>query len=133
LIIFGTNAVNLLPPDGLRADIIRKLRQSGHHRVAVPWMAMEEMVAHKAKHYPAKYQSAVRSLDKLRSELPWELQSTLEPLDLERFQEYWRGLYGEIFEVIDTSGDAARKALGREAMALPPAKQGSKTPEATRR
>jgi rRNA-processing protein FCF1 len=55
LIIFDTNAVNLLPHDGPRADIIRKLRQSGHHRVAVPWMVLEEMAAHQAKHYPLKY------------------------------------------------------------------------------
>ncbi|MFJ6784802.1 hypothetical protein [Streptomyces yangpuensis] len=45
MIIFDTNAVNLLPPTGLKADIIRKLRQSGHYRVAVPWMVLEELAA----------------------------------------------------------------------------------------
>ncbi|KJK34052.1 hypothetical protein UK15_37750 [Streptomyces variegatus] len=49
MIIFDTNAVNLLPPEGPRADIIRKLGQSGHHRVAVPWMVLEEMAAHQAQ------------------------------------------------------------------------------------
>lgn len=122
MIIFDTNAVNLLPPSGLRADIIRKLRQSGHHKVAVPWMVMEELVAHQTKHYPDKYRAVVNTLAKLREALPWELKSSLEPLDLNRLVAHWRSAYGEIFEVIDTSGDAARKALAREAMALPPAK-----------
>ncbi|MEV4190905.1 PIN domain-containing protein [Streptomyces toxytricini] len=122
LIIFDTNAVNLLPPSGLRADIIRKLRQSGHHKVAVPWMVMEELVAHQTKHYPDKYRAVVNILAKLREALPWEANSSLEPLDLNRLVAHWRSAYEEIFEVIDTSGDAARKALAREAMALPPAK-----------
>ncbi|MFD8952520.1 PIN domain-containing protein [Streptomyces xanthophaeus] len=132
MIIFDTNAVNLLPHDGPRADIIRKLRQSGHHRVAVPWMVLEEMAAHQAKHYPAKYQTVMNSLAKLREVLPWELKSTLEPLDVERLLNHWRGLYGDIFEVIETSGEVARRALAREAMALPPAKRGGDHSEGAR-
>jgi hypothetical protein len=132
LIIFDTNAVNLLPPNGIRADIIRKLRQSGHHRVAVPWMVMEELVAHQAKLYPVRHQSVVNALEKLRDVLPWALESGLEPLDLGRFQDHWRGVYGEIFEVIDTSGEVARKALAREAMALPPAKRADDHSEGAR-
>ncbi|MEU9298767.1 PIN domain-containing protein [Streptomyces sp. NPDC048266] len=122
MIIFDTNAVNLLPPSGPRADIIRKLRQSGHHKVAVPWMVMEELVAHQTKHYPDKYRAVVNTLAKLNEALPWELESSLEPLALDRLVAHWRRAYEEIFEVIDTSGDAARRALSREAMALPPAK-----------
>jgi hypothetical protein len=122
LIIFDTNAVNLLRPEGPTADIIRKLRQSGHHRVAVPWMVLEEMAAHEARYYPRKYQTALESLAKLQADLPWELKSSLEPLDLERLLEHWRGAYEEIFEVIETSGAALRRAYQREAMALPPAK-----------
>ncbi|MGW6360325.1 PIN domain-containing protein [Streptomyces sp. NPDC055092] len=132
MIIFDTNAVNLLPHEGPRPDIIRKLRQSGHHRVAVPWMVLEEMAAHQAKHYPAKYQTVVNTLDKLREVLPWELKSTLEPLDVERLLNHWRGLYSEIFEVIETSGEVARRALAREAMALPPAKRGGDHSEGAR-
>ncbi|MET9077919.1 PIN domain-containing protein [Streptomyces sp. NPDC004232] len=123
MIIFDTNAVNLLPPGGPRADIIRKLRQSGHHRVAVPWMVLEEMAAHQAQLYPRKHQAVVNTLAKLRDFLPWDLESSLEPLDLERFLEHWRGVYGEIFEVIETSNEAIRRGFQREAMALPPAKR----------
>ncbi|MFF3735577.1 hypothetical protein ACFYXM_36285 [Streptomyces sp. NPDC002476] len=82
MIIFDTNAVNLLPHDGPRADIIRKLRQSGHHRVAVPRMVLEEMAAHRAKHYPAKYQAIVNTLDKLRDALPWGLNTPVWFRDL---------------------------------------------------
>ncbi|MFE0545219.1 PIN domain-containing protein [Streptomyces sp. NPDC058891] len=132
MIIFDTNALNLLPPDSPRADLIRKLRQSGHHRVAVPWMVLEELVAHQAKLYPVKHQAALNTLERLREVLPWDLESVLEPLDLERFLNHWRGVYGEIFEVIETSGDAARMALSREAIALPPAKRAKDRSEGAR-
>jgi hypothetical protein len=124
LIIFDTNAVNLLPPEGPRADIIRKLRQSRHHRVAVPWMVLEEMAAHQAHLYPVKHQAVLNTLEKLRDVLPWEPENSLEPLDLERFLDHWRKVYGEIFEVIETSDGVIRRAFQREAMALPPTKRG---------
>ncbi|MEU3201422.1 PIN domain-containing protein [Streptomyces sp. NPDC006996] len=123
MIIFDTNAVNLLPPEGPRADIIRKLRQSQHHRVAVPWMVLEELAAHQAQLYPVKHQTVVNTLERLRDILPWEPESSLEPLDLERFLDHWRDVYGEIFEVIETSDGAIRRAYQREAMALPPTKR----------
>lgn len=132
MILFDTNAVNLLPPEGPRADIIRKLRESGHHRVAVPWMVLEEMAAHQAAYYPDRYASVVKVLKKLQEVLPWELESSLEPIDLERLLDYWRDAYRDIFEVIDTSGDSARKALAREAIALPPAKRGGDRSEGAR-
>ncbi|MFG2376929.1 PIN domain-containing protein [Streptomyces sp. NPDC048504] len=124
MIIFDTNAVHLLPPEGPRADIIRKLRQSKHHRVAVPWMVLEEMAAHQAHLYPVKHQSVLNALEKLRDILPWELESSVESLDLERYLDHWREVYGEIFEVIETSDGAIRRAFQREAMALPPTKRG---------
>lgn len=124
MIIFDTNAVNRINPHGTRADILRKLRGSGRHRVAVPWMVMEEMIAHQSKDYVKKYQAASEALDALKAEMKWEPESFLEEIALERHQEYWRKPYSEIFELIETSGDAARKALAREAMGLPPAKPG---------
>ncbi|MCM8554258.1 hypothetical protein NDF60_28570 [Streptomyces sp. STCH 565 A] len=124
--------MNLLPPEGPRADIIRKLRHSKHHRVAVPWMVLEEMAAHQAKLYPVRYQGVVSALDKLRDVLPWDLKSTLEPLDLDRLVDHWRALYRDIFEVIETSGEVARRALTREALALPPAKRAGDHSEGAR-
>ncbi|THA79792.1 PIN domain-containing protein [Streptomyces sp. A0592] len=132
MIIFDTNAVNMLPPEGARADFIRKLRQSGHHRVAVPWMVLEELAAHQAKLYPAKYEAVTNTLDRLRAIVPWELKSTLEPLDLERLMNHWRVVYGEIFEVIETSPEVARRALTREALALKPAKRAGDHSEGAR-
>ncbi|MFH9742684.1 PIN domain-containing protein [Streptomyces roseolus] len=123
MIIFDTNAVNLLSPASPRADLIRKLRQSKHHRVAVPWMVLEEMAAHQAHHYPDRHQAVLSALAKLDAYLPWKPESSLETLDLERLLDHWRDAYGEIFEVIETSDAAIRKAFQREAMALPPAKR----------
>jgi hypothetical protein len=123
LIIFDTNAVNHLSPSSPRADLIRKLRQSKHHRVAVPWMVLEEMAAHQVRLYPEKYHAVLNSLAKLRAYLPWELESSLEPLDLERLLDHWRDAYREIFEVIETSDAAIRRGFQREALALPPAKR----------
>ncbi|BCW77861.1 hypothetical protein NicSoilB11_41860 (plasmid) [Arthrobacter sp. NicSoilB11] len=124
--------MNLLPPSGPRADIIRKLRESGHHRIAVPWMVLEEMAAHQAAFYPDRHKSVVTALQKLRELLPWELESSLEPLDLERLLNHWRDAYREIFEVIEMSGDIARRALAREAMSLPPAKRNKDHSEGAR-
>ncbi|MGA4967089.1 PIN domain-containing protein [Streptomyces pseudogriseolus] len=123
MIIFDTNAVNQLSPSSPRADLIRKLRQSKHHRVAVPWMVLEEMAAHQARLYPEKYHAVLNSLAKLRAYLPWAPESSLEPLDLERLLDHWRDAYREIFEVIETSDAAIRRGFQREAMALPPAKR----------
>ncbi|MEU2179814.1 PIN domain-containing protein [Streptomyces thermolilacinus] len=123
MIIFDTNAVNLLSPSSPRADLIRKLRQSKHHRVAVPWMVLEEMAAHQARLYPDKHQAVLNTLAKLDAYLPWKPESSLEPLDLERLLNHWRDAYGEIFEVIETSDAAIRRAFQREAMALPPTKR----------
>ncbi|MGW7073077.1 hypothetical protein ACWGII_40275 [Streptomyces sp. NPDC054855] len=44
----------------------------------------------------------------------------MEPLDLGRLLDHWRKVYGETFELIETSDGAIRKAFQREAMALPP-------------
>ncbi|MFD5124146.1 PIN domain-containing protein [Streptomyces sp. NPDC058385] len=132
MIIFDTNALNLLSPESPRADFIRKLRQSGHHRVAVPWVVMEELAAHQATHYPDKYRAVVNTLAKLQEVLPWHVDSSLEPLDVDRLLGHWRGIYGEIFEVIETSGDVARQALAREAMHLPPAKRAKDHSEGAR-
>ncbi|WP_328380776.1 PIN domain-containing protein (plasmid) [Streptomyces sp. NBC_00440] len=123
MIVFDTNAFNLVPPDGVKADIIRKLRKSEHQRVAVPWIVLEELAAHKARHYPNQYMGALNALEKLRRAVPWELESTLEPIGVERFLDHWRSAYADVFEVIQTSGEVALKALAREAMALPPAKR----------
>ncbi|MFD3681293.1 PIN domain-containing protein [Streptomyces sp. NPDC058613] len=132
MIIFDTNAVHKLSPTGPTADIIRKLQKSGHHRVAVPWMVLEEMAAHQTKYYPDKYSAAVKALEELRATVTWELQSSLEALDLNRLMNHWRDAYREIFEVIETNPEAMRKALTREALALPPAKRAKDHSEGAR-
>ncbi|MEU5150035.1 hypothetical protein AB0G42_22985 [Streptomyces yangpuensis] len=45
---------------------------------------------------------------------------------------HWRNVYGEIFEVIETSPEVARSALTREALALKPAKRAGDHSEGAR-
>ncbi|MFD8782508.1 PIN domain-containing protein [Kitasatospora sp. NPDC059599] len=134
MIIFDTNAVNRIDPRSPRADIVRALRASGQHRVGIPGTVLEELVAHKAKDYMAQREATVSALKSLREMAPWRPADAFgEPvLELEACQEHWRALYSELFEVVPTSGGAALKALSREALALPPAKQGEKRAEGAR-
>ncbi|MFJ9448501.1 PIN domain-containing protein [Kitasatospora sp. NPDC101235] len=134
MIIFDTNAINRFNPRSPRADLVRALRASGQYRVGVPWVVLEELVAHQAKEYMTQRGAALKELKELRRSMVWRSADVVDelPLELEECQEYWRKAYGEIFEVVPTSGDAALKALSREAIALPPAKQGTKRAEGAR-
>lgn len=59
--------------------------QSGHNRVATaPWTVIDELLAHQTNHYPDKHRAVVNTLSKLRELLPWELERSPEPLDLDR-------------------------------------------------
>ncbi|GGZ18101.1 hypothetical protein GCM10010327_56420 [Streptomyces nitrosporeus] len=95
-------------------------------------MVLEELAAHQATFYPDKYMAVRNTLARLQEVLPWAVESSLEPLDLERLLDYWRGRYSEIFEVIETSENIARRALAREAMRLPPAKRDKARAEGAR-
>ncbi|MFF4384593.1 PIN domain-containing protein [Kitasatospora sp. NPDC001547] len=134
MIIFDTNAINRINPRSPRADIVRALRASGQHRVGIPGTVLEELAAHKAKDYIAQRETASTALKALQRMMPWKPATVFEepPLELEECQEYWRKAYSELFEVVPTSGEAALKALSREALALPPAKQGDKRAEGAR-
>ncbi len=129
VIIFDTNALNNIQLESPRADIMRKFRASAQHRVAVPWMVLEELVAHQATNYMDTRNAARTALKTLRKAAPWQADDgfVTPDLELEQCQDYWREQYGELFdEIVETSGEAARKALGREALALPPARRGEK-------
>ncbi|MEV0192351.1 PIN domain-containing protein [Kitasatospora purpeofusca] len=134
MIIFDTNAINRINPRSPRADIVRALRASGQHRVGIPGTVLEELTAHKAKDYIAQCETAMSALNTLRRMMPWKPAANFEgpQLELEECQEHWRKVYSELFEVVPTSGEAALKALSREALALPPAKQGEKRAEGAR-
>ncbi|MFF8775473.1 PIN domain-containing protein [Kitasatospora sp. NPDC015120] len=133
IILFDTNAINQVDLRNPRTDIVRALRRSGQ-RVGVPGMVLEELVAHQAKQYMAQRVKTVSELNKLRRGMPWSPAVGLEEpeLELEECQVYWREAYSELFEVVPTSGEAALKALAREALALPPAKRDAEPPEGGR-
>lgn len=104
------------------ADFLRTIRQVGVERVAVPWMAMEELAAHKALAYQEEYKAAVRALRRLGNATPWQEAVVLEPCDPEQARAYWRAQYGELVEVITSSESALRTAAFREANGLAPSK-----------
>ncbi|MFB8242876.1 PIN domain-containing protein [Kitasatospora purpeofusca] len=133
IILFDTNAINQVDLRNPRTDIVRALRRSGQ-RVGVPGMVLEELVAHKTKEYMAQQQGAASALKALRRKMPWQPAAAFEEprLELEECQAYWRRAYSELFEVVATSGEAALKALAREALALPPAKRDAEPPEGAR-
>ncbi|MFF2123513.1 PIN domain-containing protein [Kitasatospora sp. NPDC058184] len=126
MIIFDTNALNNIQLGSPRADILRKFRASAQHRVAVPWMVLEELAAHQAKAYMAARETARSALNALRRAAPWQTADDFAPpaLELQQCQEYWREQYGALFDdIVETGAEAARQALVREALALPPAER----------
>ncbi|MFD5565873.1 PIN domain-containing protein [Kitasatospora griseola] len=133
IILFDTNATNLIDLRSPRADVVRALRRSGQ-RVGVPGMVLEELVAHKTKEYMAQREGAASALNSLQRLMPWERAARFEEprLELEECQAYWRKAYSELFEVVPTSGEAASKAMAREALGLPPAKRDAIPPEGAR-
>ncbi|MFD5083431.1 PIN domain-containing protein [Kitasatospora sp. NPDC058406] len=126
MIIFDTNALNNLQLGSPPADILRKFRASAQHRVAVPWMVLEELAAHRAKTYMAARENASTALNALRKAAPWQAAEDFAPpaLELEQCQAHWREQYSALFDdIVETGGEAARRALVREALALPPAER----------
>ncbi|MEV7189655.1 PIN domain-containing protein [Kitasatospora sp. NPDC093102] len=134
MIIFDTNVINRVNPRSPRADVVRALRASGKHKVGVTATVLEELAAHQAKDYMAQRQAAVTALNALRKQMPWQPAVAFEEprLELEECLGHWRSVYSELFEVLPCSEDVALKALAREALALPPAKQGPKRGEGAR-
>ncbi|WP_274557982.1 PIN domain-containing protein [Streptomyces spiramyceticus] len=109
---------------GLRsssADLLRTIRRSGVERVAVPWIAMEELAAQKSIEYLAASETAIRALEALEKASPWDVPK-VGALDPEGVREHWRQQWGEIVTVLPTSLAAMQKAMMREANVLPPCK-----------
>ncbi|WP_438293861.1 PIN domain-containing protein [Streptomyces sp. HUAS TT7] len=122
VIVFDSNALFGLSPDAPKFDLLRALKRSGRHRVAIPWMVQEELVAQKVIRQAEAHQEAVSAVRALNRVTPWRLEAEPRAFDPEEARRYWRQKYGELFEIIETSGDVARQALSREAHCEKPAK-----------
>jgi len=122
LIILDTNILRSFNLDSVSSDLLKTIRTSGVAGVAVPWVVMEELTSHRAVPYREKYERAEAALKRFEQATPWPVPALLPPLDMERFQKYWREQYLAIVDEIPTSEAALREATFRESNELPPCK-----------
>ncbi|WP_406465823.1 hypothetical protein OH768_00515 [Streptomyces sp. NBC_01622] len=63
MIIFDSNALFGLSSDAPKFDLLRALKRSGRHKVAIPWMVREELVAQKVIRQAEAHQEAVSAIE----------------------------------------------------------------------
>ncbi|MFF3378159.1 PIN domain-containing protein [Streptomyces sp. NPDC002680] len=123
MIILDTNILTKSGIDSATTDLVKIIRTSGVERVAVPWVVLEELTAHRAVPYRRKYEVAAAALASLTEGTPWPIRVPLPQMDLQRFQDEWREKWLDVVDVVPTSEGALKQALMREANLLPPCKQ----------
>ncbi|MCZ4608872.1 PIN domain-containing protein [Streptomyces sp. Lzd4kr] len=123
MIILDTNILTKSGINSATADLVKIIKASGVERVAVPWVVLEELTAHRAVPYREKYEAAEAALRSLKDGTPWPIRVTLPRMDLRRFQDEWRQKWLDVVDVLPTSEAALKQALIREANLLPPCKQ----------
>ncbi|MFH8939463.1 PIN domain-containing protein [Streptomyces griseosporeus] len=123
MIILDTNILTKSGIDSATTDLVKIIRMSGIERVAVPWVVLEELTAHRAVPYRRKYEAAEAALRSLAEGTPWPTRVPLPQMDLQRFQDEWREKWLDVVDVVPTSEAALKQALMREANLLPPCKQ----------
>ena len=122
MIVFDANALFGLSPDASKFDLLRTLKASGREKVGIPWMVREELVAQKVLRQAEAYKEAVSAIRKLNRTSPWLSEPEPSVFDPEVARRYWCQEYERMFDVIETSGDVALRALSREAYCEKPAK-----------
>ncbi|MGZ2359464.1 PIN domain-containing protein [Streptomyces sp. 372A] len=120
MIILDTCVIYGMDLEGPDALLLRAIREAGTHRVAVPWMVLEERAAQLAIKYKNAHEKASVALRQLQREAP-DVVPELGAPDLEAVREHWRGKLTELVEVLPTSETALREGVYREANVLPPA------------
>ncbi|WP_329228905.1 PIN domain-containing protein [Streptomyces canus] len=122
MIILDTNILRGFKLDSVSSDLLKTIRTAGVESVGVPWVVLEELASHRAVPYREKYEAASDALKRFEKATPWPVTALLPPLELERFQQYWREQYLAIVDEIPTSETALREAAFRESNILPPCK-----------
>lgn len=123
LIILDTNILWPISPGSSSAGLLRAIRATGRHEIAVPWVVMEELAAQQAIKYREKRQRAAEALESLREITPWKLGVDLEDSAENRIRDHWRTQWGTVLETIPTSDEALREAAFREMNRLAPCKE----------
>src|ERR1700722_1899882 len=122
VIIFDSSALFGLSPDDPKCDLLRALKQSGQQSVGIPWMVQEELVAQRVLRHAEAHRAAVSATRDLNRVAPWLAEQGPKPFDRDEAADHWRKAYGRLFEIVETSGDGARRALLREANCEKPAR-----------
>ncbi|MFB6855095.1 PIN domain-containing protein [Streptomyces sp. NPDC056341] len=120
MIILDSSIVRSFNLHSANADLLRAIRLGTGQSVAVPWMALEELVAQQAIKYRDKHERARQAISALDDITPWGAPDLLDSLDLDRIRDHWRAKLGELFSVVETTEGALREAAFREANRLPP-------------
>ncbi|WP_327345965.1 PIN domain-containing protein [Streptomyces europaeiscabiei] len=123
MIILDTNILWPLSPDSSSADLLRAIRAAGVHKVAVPWMVMEELAAQQAIKYREKHQKAAEALESLRQVTPGSLGVELEGPNEGSVRHHWRNRWSAVLETIPTSEGALRMGFSREMNKLLPCRE----------
>jgi PIN domain len=125
VIIFDSSVLYGRQPDDPKFDLLLALRQSGQQKAAIPWMVREELVAHRVLRHAQAHREAVSAIRELNRVTGTD-NGELGQFNRDAASDRWRTEYDRLFRVIDTSGEAARQALVREANCQRPAKEGVK-------
>ena len=132
VIVFDTSVLYGLNRGSPKFDVLRALKHSGAHQAGIPWMVQEELVAQQVLEYRTAHERASNAAAALRRKTPWAIRAFVPARDEERVKDHWRNQYQEVLTVLDTSGEAAKLALAREAYCEKPAKVDSKAKSGAR-
>ncbi|MFE5944261.1 PIN domain-containing protein [Streptomyces sp. NPDC056480] len=122
MIILDTNILWGVTLENSTADLLRALAAADIH-VAVPSVALEELVSQRTLEYVAAHESAASAVAQLQRHVPWGGVPSLGQADKERHREHWRDVYRRMVKVIEPSVEVLRTALFRESNVLLPCKR----------
>ena len=123
MIILDTCILEKFSLDSTSSDLLKTIRTSGVDVVAVPDIVMSELVSHRVLPQREKHEKAVEAFKNYRESSPWPIEVPAPALGLDKLTAYWRGKFGEVVNVVETSASALREAFQREAMLLEPCKR----------
>jgi predicted nucleic acid-binding protein len=90
VIILDANIIVGLSLRSAEAELLRAINASGVERIAVPWLALEEVAAQQAIAYSQKHQAAVKALEDLRKASQWTtLLPELPEAEPESARQHW--------------------------------------------
>jgi hypothetical protein len=125
VIIFDSNIL-WAGIDNEQFDVIRAIARTDH-RVCIPAVVHDELVAKKVIAHRAAHTSLVAAAKSFATDSPWITAPPTAPAyDEASARKHWKRVYAAVFEVIPTPPGVADEALAREAFCDKPAKPDAK-------